>query len=166
MLGQQGGARRVRRLAHRSVTSLKWTSCIPTSSIMAASSSMFGVMTRKAEQPCRNIPEHTDTEAAWVSSFRLCAFFSSKTNIWKAKFYIQAGLMDDLKCANPIVTSTIILLREMLTLTKCLNAFVLKDSYGEKTTTTPSSQLPLLNKILLKYKSQWEQRKQRALKGG
>lgn len=62
--------------------------------------------------------------------------------------------MGDLKCANPIVTSTIILLREMLTLTKCLNAFVLKDSYGEKTTTTPSSQLPLLNKILLKYKSQ------------
>lgn len=60
--------------------------------------------------------------------------------------------MDDLKCANPIVTSTIILLREMLT--KCLNAFVLKDSYGEKTTTTPSSQRPLLNKILLKYKSQ------------
>lgn len=40
-------------------TSLKWTSCIPTSSIMAASSSMFGVMTRKAEQPCLNIPSHT-----------------------------------------------------------------------------------------------------------
>lgn len=42
-------------------TSLKWTSCIPTSSIMAASSSMFGVMTRKAEQPCLNIPSHTHT---------------------------------------------------------------------------------------------------------
>ncbi|TNN42696.1 hypothetical protein EYF80_047126 [Liparis tanakae] len=37
-------------------TSLKWTSCIPTSSIMAASSSMLGVVTRKAEQPCLNMP--------------------------------------------------------------------------------------------------------------
>lgn len=37
-------------------TSLKWTSCMPTSSIMAASSSMFGVMTRNAEQPCLIIP--------------------------------------------------------------------------------------------------------------
>lgn len=38
-------------------TSLKWTSCIPTSSIMAASSSMLGVVTRNDEQPCLNIPD-------------------------------------------------------------------------------------------------------------
>lgn len=89
MLSQQGGVWRVRRLVHRSVTSLKWTSCIPTSSIMAASSSMFGVMTRKAEQPCLNIPEHTDTEAAWGSSLCLCfvLFFfpkrhTNRTYVW------------------------------------------------------------------------------------
>lgn len=38
------------------LTSLKWTSCIPTSSIMEASSSMFGVITLKAVHPCLNIP--------------------------------------------------------------------------------------------------------------
>lgn len=38
------------------LTSLKWTSCMPTSSIMEASSSMFGVITLKAVQPCLNTP--------------------------------------------------------------------------------------------------------------
>lgn len=40
----------------RALTSLKWTSCMPTSSIMEASSSMFGVITLKAVQPCLNMP--------------------------------------------------------------------------------------------------------------
>lgn len=40
-------------------TSLKCTSCMPTSSIIAASSSMFGVTTRNAEHPCLNMPEHS-----------------------------------------------------------------------------------------------------------
>lgn len=38
------------------LTSLKWTSCIPTSSIIEASSSILGVITLKAVQPCLNIP--------------------------------------------------------------------------------------------------------------
>ena len=38
------------------LTSLKWTSCMPTSSIMEASSSMFGVITLKAVHPCLNMP--------------------------------------------------------------------------------------------------------------
>lgn len=42
-------------------TSLKWTSCMPTSSIIAASSSMFGVTTRNAEQPCLIIPAQHST---------------------------------------------------------------------------------------------------------
>lgn len=37
-------------------TSLKWTSCMPTSSIIDASSSMLGVTTLNAEQPCLNMP--------------------------------------------------------------------------------------------------------------
>lgn len=41
-------------------TSLKWTSCIPTSSIMDASSSMFGVTTLNAVQPCLNVPKQTN----------------------------------------------------------------------------------------------------------
>lgn len=48
-------------------TSLKWTSCMPTSSIIAASSSMFGVTTRNAVQPCLIMPAHgTNTRQSFL----------------------------------------------------------------------------------------------------
>ena len=47
------------------LTSLKWTSCMPTSSIMEASSSMFGVMTLKAVHPCLNMPRIETAGDSW-----------------------------------------------------------------------------------------------------
>ena len=58
------------------------------------------------------LPEHT-----WTYRYRSSMSVFSKMNPWKAKFDTQTGLMGDLKCVRPIVMSTIILLREMLTLT-------------------------------------------------